>query len=112
MELIRAWVDTHIINGPPMDPPTEQPQVGQARLQLGSDNRVVLWIFESNGWRGRGLSPILGTGNPQGVVQSDFKYQIYMDENADLKPYFATNHNIGATQWSAQSGGGTAEGGS
>ena len=103
IELEVGFPQTHIVSSPPTLPPTHSPAIGQVRLQIGPDNRSVLWQWNGSQWEGRGLTAIIGYGSPQGVVPSDCIYQEFWDIGNGCKSYLATSNTIGATNWLAQS---------
>lgn len=102
IELEVGFPQTHIVSSPPTAAPTHAPTIGQVRVQIGPNGRSVLWQWDGSQWNGRGLTPIIGSGNPDGVVPSDCIYQAFWDDGNACKPYFATSNTIGATSWQAQ----------
>jgi hypothetical protein len=102
IELEVGFPQTHVVSSPPTTPPTHSPAIGQIRLQIGPNGRSVLWQWSGSEWQGRGLTPIIGSGNPQGIVPSDCIYQEFWDSGNACKSYFATSNTIGATSWQPQ----------
>jgi hypothetical protein len=102
IELVVGFPQTHIVSEAPTTTPDKSPATGQVRIQIGADGRVNLWRWTGIEWKGHCLAPALGSGNPQGVVPSDFIYQIYLDTSNNCTPYFSTSPLIGATSWQQQ----------
>lgn len=99
LELVVALPQILVISSPPITSPNVAPEDGQIRLQVGSGGRCVLWIYENYGWTAKPLSPIVGYGNPNELVPSDCKHQVYLDSNEGYKQYYADSSSVGSTSW-------------
>jgi hypothetical protein len=99
IELVVGFPQTHIVAEPPTAPPDKSPETGQVRIQIGPDSRVNLWQWTGVEWKGHGLAPIIGSGNPQSVVASDFMNQIYMNTSDNNTLHFSVSPSIGSTNW-------------
>lgn len=103
LELVVAFASEMIVEEMPTDPPTRTPQEGQVRLQIGQDRRV-LWRWEDSEWIGYALSPIFGSGSPQGNVVADCRHQEYVDRDS-ISTYFDPGE--GSCRWVSDYGGST-----